>query len=71
LCLYKLTGFLVPAVSRAEQQKEQKESKNFANQSWVQHVKRATSHIKEREIMHMLRGAELHNTQYVLGEVRD
>jgi hypothetical protein len=61
----------VPAVLRAEQAKEKQQSKNFANQSWVQHVKRATTDIKEREIMHMLRGAELHNVQYVLGEVRD
>jgi hypothetical protein len=66
--------FLTPvpaAVVRAEQRKEKKLSSNFANQSWVQHVKRTTSNIKGREIMHMLRSAELHNTQYVLGEVRN
>jgi hypothetical protein len=57
-------------VCLVEQRSEQKQSKNFANQSWLQHVKRTTSDVTAREIMHMLRGAELHNTQMVLGEVR-
>jgi hypothetical protein len=54
----------------AEQAAQKKESKNFANQTWLASLKASTDDVMEREILHMLRSAELHNTQYVLGEVR-
>lgn len=59
----------LPACLPAEMRKELKESRNFANETWKHHLVDYSKDEVDWEILNLVREAELHNTQWMLGQV--